>query len=679
MRKTIALVAASVLSAAAFAGRAAAADVSVDLFYDSLQPYGDWIQTADYGYVWHPKDAAKDWRPYTKGSWAYTNDGWTFVSEEPHAWATYHYGRWADIADTGWVWVPESTWAPAWVSWRTSDKYVGWAPLPPEARFDESVGIQAWADSYYDIGPASYNFVETRQLGAPDLATVVVGLPQNETIISETKTVTDIRYSDNFVHVGGPRYDVVSREVAQPIRQLQIDARTDVAFEHGNFREESFRSSIEGNTLHVAAPRVNFSERATPPHVARTLDRVQVNHGWNGVPQAEKLRAEIHRDAPKTPAGLPAQPRFERTAATAGANESNRAANGAAQRENGAVANGENNRGNVEGQNNGRNPAVNAQGSERMLENRNPSNNPAERGDLNNRNGVQPGAERNANGNASPNAIIPGVDNSANNANERRGEPNNAAARGQNEGNARVPNENNGRTPNEATPSGRPGSNIEQNREGNPNQPGQPANERANQGRAQTPEARNSEERAREEKAGSAAAAREEAKRATGSATNAEGNNNAEKANRETKAETARELKAESTREKAETGREAKAESAREAKAETARESKAESAKAETSRETKAERNGAEAATERSEAASSRKATPEAKASAEEKPRTSTEHGSAAPGADRPERGNAGARAERPESSRPEASAEKASPRSEAAREGVSAKDKSER
>ena len=124
MKKTLALLAASLLATLACAPRASRnADVSVDVFYDSLQPYGDWIQTADYGYVWHPRDAAPEWRPYSKGSWAYTDAGWTWVSEEPFGWSrTYHYGRWAQTDEAGWVWVPGETWAPAWVSWRSSEQ-----------------------------------------------------------------------------------------------------------------------------------------------------------------------------------------------------------------------------------------------------------------------------------------------------------------------------------------------------------------------------------------------------------------------------------------------------------------------------------------------------------------------------------------------------------------------------
>ena len=137
------------------------------MFYEKLDPYGEWRETRDYGYVWQPREAeeSRDWRPYTEGRWVYSDAGWTWVSDEPYGWATYHYGRWVRLRRIGWVWVPGDEWAPAWVSWRTNKDYVGWAPLPPEARFDRRSGIQNWADSYYDIGPDQYSFVSCNDFG----------------------------------------------------------------------------------------------------------------------------------------------------------------------------------------------------------------------------------------------------------------------------------------------------------------------------------------------------------------------------------------------------------------------------------------------------------------------------------------------------------------------------------
>ncbi|HMG05065.1 MAG TPA: cell envelope integrity protein TolA, partial [Chthoniobacterales bacterium] len=151
------------------------ATASYDTFYTQLDRYGDWRETSDYGYVWQPRQAqSRTWRPYTDGHWVYTDVGWTWVSEEPFGWATYHYGRWTRLRNIGWVWVPGDEWAPAWVSWRKSNDYVGWAPLPPEARFDRGTGIHNWSDSYYDVGPDQYCFVETKQFGAPRLESAVV-------------------------------------------------------------------------------------------------------------------------------------------------------------------------------------------------------------------------------------------------------------------------------------------------------------------------------------------------------------------------------------------------------------------------------------------------------------------------------------------------------------------------
>jgi hypothetical protein len=113
--------------------------VSLDFFYDNLDPYGSWREVGDYGYCWQPYGVEETWQPYSDGRWVYTDAGWTWDSDEPFGWAVYHYGRWANVDQVGWVWVPGTEWGPGWVSWRHSSQYVGWAPLPPEALF-----LRAW-------------------------------------------------------------------------------------------------------------------------------------------------------------------------------------------------------------------------------------------------------------------------------------------------------------------------------------------------------------------------------------------------------------------------------------------------------------------------------------------------------------------------------------------------------
>src|ERR1700704_611295 len=166
-----------------------------DVFYDRLAPEGRWFQDDNYGYVFQPAAASDNsWRPYSDGHWVWTDRGWTWVSNESFGWATYHYGRWIRVAGAGWVWVPGNEWAPAWVSWRKTDDYVGWAPLPPEARFDQRTGIHNWSDNYYDIGPDQYCFVPTRELGAQRIESTIVPPERNITIVNQTTNVTNITY-----------------------------------------------------------------------------------------------------------------------------------------------------------------------------------------------------------------------------------------------------------------------------------------------------------------------------------------------------------------------------------------------------------------------------------------------------------------------------------------------------
>jgi hypothetical protein len=115
--------------------------VVVPSFYETLSPYGQWFEEAPYGWCWTPYDVSPDWRPYSDGYWEYTDYGWSWVSNEEWGGTPYHYGRWYFDDSYGWVWVPGDVWAPAWVAWRYGDDYVGWAPLPPGAGWDGSIGL----------------------------------------------------------------------------------------------------------------------------------------------------------------------------------------------------------------------------------------------------------------------------------------------------------------------------------------------------------------------------------------------------------------------------------------------------------------------------------------------------------------------------------------------------------
>jgi len=89
------------------------------------------VDVGRYGRCWHPASVVSGWRPYTIGSWEWTDSGWYWMSDEPWSWACYHYGYWVMDPQYGWVWIPGTDWAPAWVVWRESPDYIGWAPCGP--------------------------------------------------------------------------------------------------------------------------------------------------------------------------------------------------------------------------------------------------------------------------------------------------------------------------------------------------------------------------------------------------------------------------------------------------------------------------------------------------------------------------------------------------------------------
>jgi hypothetical protein len=106
---------------------------SVEAFEPSLAPYGEWVWLNNVR-VFRPSVSVvgADFIPYTThGQWVRTEAGWSFASTLPFGWATFHYGRWWREPAWGWVWVPDTTWGPAWVDWRFGGGYAGWAPLPP--------------------------------------------------------------------------------------------------------------------------------------------------------------------------------------------------------------------------------------------------------------------------------------------------------------------------------------------------------------------------------------------------------------------------------------------------------------------------------------------------------------------------------------------------------------------
>src|ERR1700736_6645662 len=284
-------------------------------FYTKLEPHGAWLETSDYGYVWQPREAesSRSWRPYTNGRWVYTDAGCTWISQEPFGWATYHYGRWTRLRGIGWVWVPGNEWAPAWVSWRKSNDYVGWAPLPPEARFDQRTGIHNWSDNYYDIGPDQYSFVPTREFGAQRIESTIVPPERNVTIVNQTTNVTNITYNNMTVVNEGPNYDEMRTQSREPMQRLRLERNASV-----DVNVEAPRPLIQGETVIVAAPVISASQATERPRAVRqNITQVTVDLGWAAIGDheaAKKTRDKMKSEA-APPSNAPSK-KFIKAAAT---------------------------------------------------------------------------------------------------------------------------------------------------------------------------------------------------------------------------------------------------------------------------------------------------------------------------------------------------------------------------
>lgn len=201
--------------------------VDVGFFYGELSPYGEWVRHPNYGWVWFPRNVQAGWRPYSIGRWVQSDYGWTWVSYEPFGWATYHYGRWTWDRYVGWLWVPGTDWAPAWVAWQQGNGYIGWAPLPPAVGFDMHVGIQLGGFSLsVGIAPRNYAFVEERRFLDSRIGGYIEPEARNVTIIHNTTNITNYTVVNNRVINVGVPLDRVERATGRRAQRLRVAQAT---------------------------------------------------------------------------------------------------------------------------------------------------------------------------------------------------------------------------------------------------------------------------------------------------------------------------------------------------------------------------------------------------------------------------------------------------------------------
>ncbi|MFD0765799.1 DUF6600 domain-containing protein [Mucilaginibacter lutimaris] len=224
--------------------------ISEQEFYDELQPYGTWIYDQQYGNVWIP-DVEEDFKPYaTRGYWAMTDAGNTWVSDYPWGWAAFHYGRWHYDNYYGWEWSPGSEWAPAWVTWRDGGGYYGWAPMEPNINYDTYYNDNNYAinDNYWVFAPYAY-------INSPNVYNYYVPYNRVSVIIRNTNWVRN-RYTYNNRSYYSPRREDIQRYSSRPVRVYNIN----------NVSRPS-RVTVNNNNINIYRPGVRTNTGARPARV----------------------------------------------------------------------------------------------------------------------------------------------------------------------------------------------------------------------------------------------------------------------------------------------------------------------------------------------------------------------------------------------------------------------------
>ena len=242
-------------------------------FYNALAPYGSWVNLNGSGLCWQPTVclANRDWRPYgDRGRWLDSDCGWYWQSDYSWGWAPFHYGRWLNDANRGWVWSPDRVWGPAWVSWRHSRDYCGWAPLPLSARFVPGTGFvhgqHAGANFEFGLQASHYTFVPLGCLSDYSPARYAVPSGQADVLFNQTQVINEVTVKNHYV----VHHGIDPREVAAAARTeiRHVEVREMSRDAQRSFQPERLTQSDHGWVIfHPPLPSAAVAHTGSIPAV----------------------------------------------------------------------------------------------------------------------------------------------------------------------------------------------------------------------------------------------------------------------------------------------------------------------------------------------------------------------------------------------------------------------------
>ena len=272
--------------------------VSFQVFYDNLSPYGTWVLSPEYGYVWVP-NVAPGFTPYsTNGYWVFTNEGWTWVSDYSWGWAPFHYGRWYNDPGYGYMWVPDNEWGPGWVTWRRSEGYYGWAPIGP------GISISIAYSNGYNLPYNQWTFVHDRDFGRRDIHNYYMKPSNNVTIINNSTVInnTYIDKSHNRTYNAGPDRKDVEKRAGKTFTPVAIKESNKPGQKVSNNQLQIYRPQVQKNVSdgHKPAPSKVESMDKLKPSGQRTTE-AQVQKGNPAVKQSQQSQPAKQQPQQKPP------------------------------------------------------------------------------------------------------------------------------------------------------------------------------------------------------------------------------------------------------------------------------------------------------------------------------------------------------------------------------------------
>lgn len=245
--------------------------LTVDTLRERVAPQGEFVRVSTVGEVWKPRGVPQGWQPYTRGNWIYNNQvGWYFNSDEPFAEVTYHYGRWYEDPDQGWVWVADTKWAPAWVEWRRNKQYVGWRPLPPEnapRRTRRSTTTVTVTRASPDFFEEEWIFVPANRIVGTRIDTVMIRREQVVEIYSQTEVVGTVEQRGGIYVNLSLQPAVLQRDANITIQSSNLPQVTSVPVPA---QVQQISTETKATVAPAVAPAAASSGATTPPPTAAT-------------------------------------------------------------------------------------------------------------------------------------------------------------------------------------------------------------------------------------------------------------------------------------------------------------------------------------------------------------------------------------------------------------------------